>query len=58
MAPLAGEEIIQWSAAMGAASVPDRVDFCLMHSHAFGDWVPFDLQLLETAVSESKLTFA
>jgi hypothetical protein len=46
MAPLAGEKIIQWSAAMRTASVPDRVDFCLMHGHAFGDRVSFDLQLL------------
>jgi hypothetical protein len=29
-----------------------------MHGHAFGDWVLFDLQLLQLAFSESKLTFA
>jgi hypothetical protein len=46
MAPLAGQEIIEWSAAMRTTPVPDRVYFGLLHGHAFGGWVSFNLQLL------------
>jgi hypothetical protein len=46
IAPLAGQEIIQWPATMRTTPVPDRVHFSLLHGHAFGDWGSFNLQLL------------
>jgi hypothetical protein len=46
MTPLAGKKDIEWSTTMRTTPVPDRVDFCLVHNDAFGDWVRLGLQLL------------
>jgi hypothetical protein len=46
LAPLAGQEVVEWSATMRTTPVSHRVYFGLLHGHAFGDWVSFNLQLL------------
>jgi hypothetical protein len=43
---------------MGTTSVPNCVHFRLVHGYLFSDWISFDLQLLQPALSESELTLA